>query len=194
MTTRKKASPASASADEAAERRITLSTREIEAITGYKREPDQLRELLRRGFKRTRRGGDGRLIVERAHYEAVCAGTAVLAARLAAQALKLPALEKVPLPVAAPPPAPVPPPPPPPAPRTKAPARVTLQEWAARNYDPPPSPWTLRRWVRHGELYPGAELVGKTYYIDERAKRLTGAPEPRKSLVEQLEEAEGRLR
>lgn len=67
--------------------------------------------------------------------------------------------------------------------------KITLAEWAARRYDPPPSAWVLRRWARDGELHPAPELVGKTYYIDETAKRLTAPPEaaPRLSLVEQLQ-------
>lgn len=55
---------------------ITLSELEIRAITGYQRPSDQLAELLRRGFDRARRSSrTGMVIVERAHYDAVCAGT-----------------------------------------------------------------------------------------------------------------------
>lgn len=66
--------------------------------------------------------------------------------------------------------------------------KITLTEWAARRYSPPPSAWVLRRWARDGELHPVPELVGKAYYIDENARRLTGAAvdAPRLSLVEQL--------
>lgn len=66
--------------------------------------------------------------------------------------------------------------------------KITLTEWAARRYDPPPSAWVLRRWARDHELHPKPELVGKTYYIDENARRLTAAAdsEPRLSLVERL--------
>jgi hypothetical protein len=55
---------------------ITLSEAEIEAITGYVQPAAQLAELLRRGFDRARRSSrTGMVIVERAHYDAVCAGT-----------------------------------------------------------------------------------------------------------------------
>jgi hypothetical protein len=64
--------------------------------------------------------------------------------------------------------------------------KVLLTAWAAARYDPPPSAWVLRQWVRRGEVYPPPELVGKAYYVDEKARRLTGAPE---SVVEQMERA-----
>lgn len=53
----------------------TLSTIEIERITGYKRPADQLAELHRQGFYRARRSPTtGHIILERAHFDAVCAG------------------------------------------------------------------------------------------------------------------------
>lgn len=53
----------------------TLSAAEVERITGYKRAADQLPELHRQGFYRARRSPTtGRIILERAHYDAVCAG------------------------------------------------------------------------------------------------------------------------
>lgn len=53
----------------------TLSASEIEAVTDYKRPADQLAELLRQGFYRARTSPrTGRVILERAHYDAVCAG------------------------------------------------------------------------------------------------------------------------
>jgi hypothetical protein len=55
--------------------------------------------------------------------------------------------------------------------------KILLSEWAKRRYDPPPSDWVLRKWVRQGEIYPAPELVGKAYYVDEKAIRQTGAPE-----------------
>ncbi|MFN7725185.1 MAG: hypothetical protein ACK5QH_08960 [Rubrivivax sp.] len=55
---------------------ITLSAEELFAITGYQRPGDQLAELLDRGFYRARRSrATGQVILERAHYEAVCAGS-----------------------------------------------------------------------------------------------------------------------
>lgn len=53
--------------------RITLSAEELEAITGYKRPADQLKVLHSRGFYRAAILG-GRLVLERPHYDAVCAG------------------------------------------------------------------------------------------------------------------------
>jgi predicted site-specific integrase-resolvase len=63
--------------------------------------------------------------------------------------------------------------------------KVTLTKWAAARYDPLPSLWTLRRWAREGELHPPPELVGKTYYIDENARRLS-IPEPKATLVDRM--------
>lgn len=53
---------------------ITLSDAELFAITEYKRAPEQLAELHRQGFHRARLSRLGHVILERAHYEAVCAG------------------------------------------------------------------------------------------------------------------------
>ena len=52
---------------------ITLTPNEIEAITGYRRPAEQLRVLHARGFYRAAML-NGRLVLERAHYDAVCAG------------------------------------------------------------------------------------------------------------------------
>lgn len=51
--------------------------------------------------------------------------------------------------------------------------KIPLATWAAARYDPAPSAWVLRKWVRAGEIYPPPELVGKTYYVSENARRLT---------------------
>lgn len=54
---------------------ILLSPNEVAQITGYRRHAQQLEELHRQGFWRARRAPvTGRVILERAHYEAVCAG------------------------------------------------------------------------------------------------------------------------
>ncbi len=57
---------------------ITLSPAEIQEVAGgYKRPGDQLAELHRRGFWRARIGKiTGQVILERAHYDAICAGAA----------------------------------------------------------------------------------------------------------------------
>lgn len=51
---------------------ITLTPAEIEGITGYRRGAEQLDELRRQGFYRARRDRLGRVVLERAHYDAVC--------------------------------------------------------------------------------------------------------------------------
>lgn len=54
---------------------LVLTPAELEAITGYRRAAEQLQELHRRGFLRARRSRvTGAVILERAHYLAVCAG------------------------------------------------------------------------------------------------------------------------
>jgi hypothetical protein len=54
---------------------ITLTAPELVALTGYRRPSEQLDEPHRLGFARARRSPtDGAVILERAHYEAVCAG------------------------------------------------------------------------------------------------------------------------
>lgn len=56
---------------------IVLSPEELQALTGYKRAADQLKVLHRLGFYRARLGAVTRQVVlERAHYDAVCAGGA----------------------------------------------------------------------------------------------------------------------
>lgn len=63
--------------------------------------------------------------------------------------------------------------------------KVPLSIWAARRYDPTPSDWVLRKWARNGEIFPPPELVGKTYYVDENARRQVGDT-GRPSLVDRL--------
>ncbi len=54
----------------------TLSADEIESVTGYRRQADQLAELHRQGFYRARLSPTrARVILERVHYDAVCAGS-----------------------------------------------------------------------------------------------------------------------
>jgi hypothetical protein len=53
---------------------LLLSDAELVALTGYQRQAEQLAELQRQGFSRARRDRAGRVVLERAHYEAVCAG------------------------------------------------------------------------------------------------------------------------
>ncbi len=53
---------------------LLLSDAELVALTGYKRAAEQLIELHRQGFNRARRDRLGRVVLERAHYDAVCQG------------------------------------------------------------------------------------------------------------------------
>lgn len=54
---------------------LTLSGADLLEVTGYKRPKDQLVELRRRGFHRAVISKTtGRVILERAHYDAICAG------------------------------------------------------------------------------------------------------------------------
>lgn len=52
---------------------IVLTQVELIAITGYRQAARQLAELRNRGFHRATLGRDG-VVLERAHYEAVCRG------------------------------------------------------------------------------------------------------------------------
>lgn len=53
---------------------LILAREEIQMLTGYEWPSKQLAELLRQGFHRARIGRAGNVQLERAHYEAVCAG------------------------------------------------------------------------------------------------------------------------
>lgn len=55
---------------------IVLAAAEVAAITGYSQPAKQLAELRRQGFWRARRSITGAVVLERAHYEAVCRGEA----------------------------------------------------------------------------------------------------------------------
>jgi hypothetical protein len=54
---------------------LTVPPEELVEITGYRQPAAQLRNLLARGFWRACRAPmSGAIILERAHYDAVCAG------------------------------------------------------------------------------------------------------------------------
>ena len=55
---------------------IRLTAPELIELTDYKVPARQLEVLHARGFWRACIGRDGRVLLERAHYEAVCAGQA----------------------------------------------------------------------------------------------------------------------
>ncbi len=67
--------------------------------------------------------------------------------------------------------------------------KILLTDWASRRYSPAPSAFVLRKWCRDGEIYPPPEKVGRDWYVDETAKRLTGAEPARGGLVRQLQNA-----
>lgn len=52
---------------------LTLTADELRTLTGYAQPSKQLAELHRQGFHRARIGRIGGIVLERAHYEAVCA-------------------------------------------------------------------------------------------------------------------------
>ena len=53
---------------------LILSPEELRLLTGYQQQARQLSELHRQGYWRARRSVLGAVILERAHYEAVCRG------------------------------------------------------------------------------------------------------------------------
>ncbi len=54
---------------------VTLTQGQIRKLAGGLTQPRrQLTELHKRGFWRARLGTDGRVVLETAHYQAVCAG------------------------------------------------------------------------------------------------------------------------
>lgn len=53
---------------------LTLSEAELEELTRYRQASAQLAELHRQGFARARLDRFGRVVLERAHYEAICSG------------------------------------------------------------------------------------------------------------------------
>ncbi|WP_051237625.1 hypothetical protein [Ottowia thiooxydans] len=64
-------------ADSVAVDDLLLREEEIRAVTGgYVRPAEQLSELHLQGFFRARRSRAGNILLERAHYEAVCSGGA----------------------------------------------------------------------------------------------------------------------
>jgi hypothetical protein len=56
---------------------LVLEREEIASITGYKRQAEQLAELHRRGYSRAYRDRLGRVVLTRAHFDAVEAGAIV---------------------------------------------------------------------------------------------------------------------
>lgn len=48
--------------------------------------------------------------------------------------------------------------------------KIRLEEWAKRNYSPPPNRDTLRRWARDLKIFPFPQKVGRAYYVEPEAK------------------------
>jgi len=183
---------------------VILTADEIRAITGAVAPSVQLNELRRLGFTRARRGLDKSLIVERAHYEAVCAGAVVLSpgklekaadkliARVAIPASEARTAPLVPAPPLALPTAAPPPPPTPPVLRASA-RKITIEEWAVQNYSNPPTRWVLGQWRRAGQIHPEPERVGRTWYVFAKAVRIVnGIVHDGVSLVDRIGAREGR--
>lgn len=47
---------------------------------------------------------------------------------------------------------------------------LTLEEWAKRRYESPPSSKTLRRWVRDAKIVPVPKKEGRSYVVSEDAE------------------------
>jgi hypothetical protein len=69
---------------------ILLAEDEIAAITGYQNPALQVRELRKQGFGRARVNALNRVVLERDHYRAVCAGQQAAVAEAAARPRVLP--------------------------------------------------------------------------------------------------------
>ena len=65
--------------------------------------------------------------------------------------------------------------------------KILLTDWAARLYAPIPSAWVLAQWRRQGQIHPAPEKVGREWYVEETARRIT-AETPRASLVDRLKQ------
>ena len=63
--------------------------------------------------------------------------------------------------------------------------RILLSAWADLQFDPAPSLWTLRRFVREGSIYPAPIKVGKAYYVEPTARLMT-ADAPAVGVVQQM--------
>lgn len=48
--------------------------------------------------------------------------------------------------------------------------KITLQEWAAREYAKVPHRNTLQRWARDGWIFPIPEKHGRTYMVESHAR------------------------
>lgn len=60
---------------------LVVPAEELVRITGYRQPSKQLAALHAQGFHRARRNALGAVVLERAHYDAVCAGGPAAAAK-----------------------------------------------------------------------------------------------------------------
>lgn len=56
--------------------------------------------------------------------------------------------------------------------------KISLEKWAAKNFDPAPAVRTIRLWIRDGKIYPTPEKVGRAYYVEENAVFQNGIARP----------------
>lgn len=66
--------------------------------------------------------------------------------------------------------------------------KITINLWAEKNYTPAPTPWVLGQWRRAGQIHPIPERVGREWYVEEDAQRIT-YDSPRPSLVHRIKNA-----
>lgn len=52
----------------------------------------------------------------------------------------------------------------------RAEPKITLKEWAARKWSPPPCPRTLHRWTQNAQIDPPPEKLGRTFYVSASAQ------------------------
>ncbi|WP_053937831.1 excisionase [Amantichitinum ursilacus] len=60
--------------------------------------------------------------------------------------------------------------------------KITLAEWAARNFMPAPCRQTLYKWRKEGRISPAPQFCNRNYWVDDKAQLvgLTAAAPTRK--------------
>lgn len=71
-----------------------MTAEDVAGLTGYVQPCKQVEELKRQGFWRARRNPAGAVVLERAHYEAVCAGATQGATATDGPRLRMPQLRR----------------------------------------------------------------------------------------------------
>ena len=56
--------------------------------------------------------------------------------------------------------------------------KISLEKWAAMNFDPPPAIRTARLWIKAGKIYPTPVKVGRAYYVEQNAVFQSGVARP----------------